>query len=157
MEDLMKNKPVSVLIVFLMLVTLTPALYAEGFREASASLLLPTTGQAMNGQLSDRKTKIMAGVEVAAITTVTVIGFAAGGPAVWFGAAPLLANHVWSAADAYKGAQQQIDPIAADQQQLMEAQRTLDLSRQERFEREQAGRYDVRERIRRAGEQAYYS
>ena len=151
------NKLIAILTMLFIAVTVAPNLYAEGFREAGASLLLPTTGQAMNGQLSDRKTKIMAGVEVAAITTVAVIGFAAGGPAVWFGAAPLLANHLWSASDAYKNAQYQQDPIAADQQQLMDAQRTLELSRQNRFEREQAERYDVRERVRRAGEQAYYS
>jgi hypothetical protein len=153
MGDIMKK----ILSFVLLTLIFSSNLYAEGFREASASLLLPTTGQAMNGQLSDRKTKIMAGVEVAAITTVTIIGFAAGGPAVWFGAAPLLANHVWSASDAYKNAQYQQDPIAADQQQIMDAQRSLELSRQNRFEREQAERYDVRERVRRAGEQAYYS
>lgn len=153
----MKTKLTAIAMILLVAFALTPNLYAEGFREAGSSLLLPTTGQAMNGQLSDRKTKIMAGVEVAAITTVTVIGFAAGGPAVWFGAAPLLANHVWSATDAYKNAQYQQDPIAADQQQIVDAQRTLELSRQNRYEREQAERYDVRERVRRAGEQAYYS
>jgi hypothetical protein len=153
----MKTKMTAFLTLFLMLITLTAPLYAEGFREASASLLLPTTGQAMNGQIGDKKTKIMAGIEVAAITAVTTIGIAAGGPAVWFGAAPLIANHLWSASDAYKNAQYKPDPMMQDQQQLMEAQRTLELSRQNRFEREQAERYDVRERVRRAGEQAYYA
>lgn len=153
----MKNKTIAFGTILLLLFSLAPSLHAEGLRQAGASLLLPTTGQAMNGQLGDNKTKLMAGIEVAAVTTVTMIGFAAGGPAVWFGAAPLIANHVWSATDAYRNAGRQPDPIAADQQQLMEAQRTLDLSRQDRFEREQAERYDVRERVRRAGEQAYYA
>ena len=151
----MKTKTIAFLTILSLM--LASSAYAEGFREAGASFLLPTTGQAMNGQLGDKKTKIMAGLEVAAITTVTVIGFAAGGPAVWFGAAPLIANHVWSASDAYKNAQYQQAPIAADQQQIMDAQRTLELSRQNRFDREQVAREDVRERVRRAGEQAYYS
>ena len=154
---MLKNKLTAVVLALCTFLATSPLLYAEGFREAGASLLLPTTGQSMNGQLGDRKTKIMAGIEVAAVTTATMIGFAAGGPAVWFGAAPLIANHVWSATDAYKNAGRQPDPMAADQERLMEAQRTLELSRQNRFEREQAGRYDVRERVRRAGEQAYYS
>lgn len=152
------KKILSFLLAFAMLSS-NSNLYA-GFKEAGASLLLPTTGQSMNGQLGERKTKIMAGVEVAAIATATIIGFTAGGPAVWFGAGPLLVNHVWSATDAYRNAgvnPPQPDYVAADQQQLMEAQRSLEISRQERFDREQTGRSDVRERIRRAGEQAYYA
>lgn len=154
----MKNKTIAFWTILVLLLSLAPSLHAEGFRQAGASLLLPTTGQAMNGQLGDNKTKLMAGIEVAAVTTVTIAGFAAGGPIVWLGAAPLIVNHVWSATDAYKNAGRQPDAnAAAEQQQLMEAQRTLELSRQDRFEREQAERYDVRDRVRRAGEQAYYA
>ncbi len=130
-----------------------PFASAEGFREGAASLILPTTGQAMNGELGNTKTKVMAGVEIASVTAITVIGIATGGAAVWFGAAPLIANHLWSATDAYKGAKSQEDPYAGDQQ-ILEAQRTLELSRQQRFEREQAGRSDIRARIQQAGEAA---
>ncbi len=149
-----KNKIVT-LFVLIATLCVSSSVYAEGFREAGASLLLPTTGQSMNGELGTGKTKMMAGIEVAAITTVTVIGFAAGGPIVWLGAAPLIANHVWSAADAYKGAKRKAYyPAAADQQQIYDAQRTLEISREGRFDREQAGRNDLRERMRLASEQA---
>jgi hypothetical protein len=133
--------------------TQTPFVFAEGLREGAASLLLPTTGQAMNGELGNTKTKIMAGVEVASVTAITVIGIATGGAAVWFGAAPLIANHLWSATDAYKGAKSQEEPYAGDQQ-ILEAQRTLELSRQQRYARQEAGRYDIRTRIQQAGEAA---
>lgn len=133
--------------------TQIPSAFAEGLREGSASLFLPTTGQAMNGELGSTKTKIMAGVEVASITAIAVIGIATGGAAVWFGAAPLMANHLWSATDAYKGAKNQEDPYAGDQQ-ILEAQRTLELSRQQRYAREEASRDDIRTRIQQAGEAA---
>jgi hypothetical protein len=61
-----------------------------------------------------------------------------------------LANHAWSAADAFKTARSgnnSNDPYI--QQQLSSAQRTLDMSRQNRFDRES----DIRQRILRAGEQ----
>ena len=155
---MLKNRTIALVSIFLFLFSFSSALHAEGLRQAGASLLLPTTGQAMNGQLSDGKTKVMAGVEVAAVTAVTIIGFAAGGPAVWFGAAPLIVNHVWSATDAYKNAGQYNAPATdQQQQQMLDAQRSLELSRQNRYEREQWQREDVRERVRRAGEQAYYS
>ncbi len=127
-----------------------PPAVAVGGKEAAASFFLPTTGQAMNGQISNTKTKIMAGVEFAAITTVAILGGVVGGPVIWAGVGPLIANHLWSAADAYKGAQYKTDP--AIKQQMLDAQRTLDLSRQRRFEREQAARSDIRERVRQAGE-----
>ena len=129
----------------------TPSVFAVGAKEAGASLLLPTTGQAMNGQIGATKTKIMAGVEVALITTVAILGGAVGGGVVWAALGPLMANHAWSAIDAYKGAQNKVDPYV--QQQMTSAQRTLDLSRQRRFEREQSARLSLRERIERAGEQ----
>lgn len=125
-------------------------------KQGAASLLLPTTGQAMNGELGRGKTKLMAAVEVASITAITVIGLA-GGNILWFGVAPLLANHAWSGTDAYVSARRQSRPIGADiygSSEISEAQRTLDLSRQGRFEREQTYQSDLRERIRRAGEQA---
>lgn len=129
----------------------TPQVFATGAKEAGASLFVPTTGQAMNNQLGNTKTKVMAGVEVAAITTVAILGGLVGGGVVWAGLGPLIANHLWSAADAYKGAQGKQDPLV--QQQMMEAQRTLELSRQRRFEREQSSRSDIRDRILQAGEQ----
>lgn len=125
-----------------------PSALATGAKEFGASLLLPTTGQAMNNQLGSTKTKIMGGIEVAAITTTIVLGFIVGGPVVWCGVGPLIANHVWSAADAYVSAQNKTDPYV--QQQMLSAQRTLDVSRQNRFARES----DIREKILRAGEES---
>lgn len=148
------SKIVSVFMMFVFAVSFSPLAHAK-VKEAGASLLLPTTGQAMNGQLGNTKTKLMAGVEVAAITTIAVIGFAGGGPAVWFGAGPLIANHVYSSVDAYKNAGRgnQAD-ISINQQEMLDAQRNLELSRERRFDREQTYRSDIRERIQRAGEQS---
>ena len=145
------------LIAALMILSLTFAFFAPpalalGGREATASFLLPTTGQAMNGQIGNAKTKIMAGIEVASVTTIAILGFAAGGGILWAGVGPLLANHTWSAVDAYKNAKDKQDPVI--QQQMQDAQRLIETSRQRRFEREQNYRSTVRERVRQAGEQA---
>lgn len=142
------------MIVFVLLTFAIPQALAVGAKEFTSSLLLPTTGQAMNGQVGSTKTKIMAGIEVAAITTTAILGGVVGGPIIWAGLGPLLANHAWSAADAYKGAQYKRDPLV--QQQMYDAQRTLELSRQRRFEREEAGRSDIRDRIVNAGEVRTY-
>ncbi len=53
--------------------------YATGGQEVAASFFLPTTGQAMNGELGNGKTKLMAGVEVASIAAIAVLGIATGG------------------------------------------------------------------------------
>jgi len=149
----MKHKVLAALIIVSMIFAVqTPSVFAVGASEASASLFLPTTGQAMNGQLGATKSKTMAGIEIAGVTTLAILGGVVGGPVIWAALGPLIANHVWSSVDAYKGAQHKIDP--AVQQQMMEAQRTLDYSRQRRYEREQIERNDARERIRMAGEQA---
>lgn len=129
-----------------------PSAFAVGAKEAGASFLLPTSGQAMNGQLGTTKSKMMAGVEVAGITTLAILGGTVGGPVIWAALGPLIANHVWSAADAYKGAQYKVNPQV--QQQMLEAQRTLEYSRERRFDREQASRSDLRDRILKAGELA---
>ncbi|MDD5216777.1 MAG: hypothetical protein PHN49_00115 [Candidatus Omnitrophica bacterium] len=148
----MKNKILALTLVVLMtLAFTTPCAYAVGMKEATASLLLPTTGQAMNGQLSNGKTKIMAGVEVASVTALAILGGVVGGPVIWAAAGPLIVNHVWSAADAYRGAQYKMNPMT--EQQMTDAQRMLEVSRQRRFEREQYGRSDIRSRILQAGEQ----
>ena len=137
-------------IAFLMIfATMTPSVFAEGMKELGASLLLPTTGQALNGEIGATKTKIMAGVEVAAVTTTILLATLVGGGVIWAGLGPLLANHAWSAADAFKTARSsKTDPYI--QQQLSQAQRTLDVSRQNRFDRES----DIRQRILKAGEQS---
>ena len=141
----------SLMIVALMVVAfLAPSAFAIGAKEAGASLLLPTTGQAMNGQLGNSKTKIMGALEVGLVTGTAILGGVVGGPVVWATAGPLIANHLWSATDAYRNAQNKYTP--AVQQQMFDSQRTLELSRQKRFEREQDYRSDIRERIMRAGE-----
>ena len=151
----MNKKALSVALAVLMLVAFqTPSVYAIGAKEAGASLLLPSTGQAMNGQLGNSKTKLMVGLEIGLITTIAVLGGVVGGGIVWAGLGPLIANHIWSAADAYKNAQYKTDP-KYQQGQMVEAQRALEMSRQRRFDREQAVRSDIRERVMRAGELAY--
>ncbi len=145
------KKKLSILIAFLMIfASLSPAAFAVGGKEFGASLLLPTTGQAMNNEIGATKTKIMAGIEVAAVTTTILLATLTSGGLFWVGLGPLIANHAWSATDAFKTArsnQNNNDPYI--QQQLSSAQRTLDVSRQNRFERES----DIRQRILRAGEQ----
>jgi len=142
-------------LAFLLCNLCLPSSAVAGFKEAGSSLLVPTTGQAMNGELGSTKTKIMAGVEVASITAITVLGIAAGGGVVWFGLGPLLGNHLYSAVDAYSSSKKyKEDPDY--QAQLFEAQRTIDVSRQRRFEREQTHRSDIRDRVRKAGEMNDY-
>ncbi|MCM8775048.1 MAG: hypothetical protein NC930_01645 [Candidatus Omnitrophica bacterium] len=149
----MKSKWLCIIMALLMTLTAAaPGAYAFGMKEATASFLVPTTGQAMNGQIGNTKTKIMGGVEVAAITTVAILGGLVGGGVIWAGLGPLIANHAWSSIDAYRSAQYKRDPMY--QQQMLDAQRTLDLSRQRRFEREQMGRSSIRDRIMLAGEEA---
>jgi hypothetical protein len=143
------KKTLSCLLAFLMIFAFISApAFAAGAKEFGASLLLPTTGQAMNGQIGSTKTKIMAGIEVASITTIVLLGTLVGGGVVWAGLGPLIANHAWSATDAYRSAQNNNDPYI--QQQLTSAQRNLDVSRQSRFDRES----DIRQRILKAGEQS---
>ena len=146
------KKHLSCFIVFLMIfASLSPAAFAMGGKQFGASLLLPTTGQAMNGEIGATKTKIMAGIEVAAVTTTILLATLTTGGLFWVGLGPLIANHAWSAADAFKTARSgntNNDPYI--QQQLSSAQRTLDVSRQNRFDRES----DIRQRILKAGEQS---
>ena len=149
----MKNKILSVSVSFLILFAMVlPPVFAEGLKQGAASLFLPTTGQAMNGELGNTKTKFMASLEVAAISTVAILGIAVGGGVVWVGLAPLMANHAWSSVDAYKNAKNRHDPVL--DRQLFEAQRTIELSRERRFEREQAARSDIRERVMQAGQES---
>lgn len=151
-------KKISILMaLFLILSSFAPSYASTGLKEGTASLFLPTTGQAMNGQLGNTKTKVMGVVEVAAVTTVAVIGVATGGAAVWWGLAPLLGNHLYSSADAYKNARnKQNQDYVIQQQQMQDAQRSIDLSRQNRYDREQTYRSDIHERVARAGEMAAY-
>jgi len=140
--------------VFTLSFVQAPAM-AAGTKQAASSLLLPTTGQAMNGELRETKTKVMAGVEVAAITTVAILGGVVGGPVIWAGLGPLIANHAWSAVDAYKGAQNKENAFA--EYQMTQAQKTIDMSRQTRYDAAQAQHFDLRERMRLAAESAYAS
>jgi len=144
------KKHLSCFLAFLMIfASLSPSAFAVGGKEFGASLLLPTTGQAMNGEIGATKTKIMAGIEVAAVTTTILLATLTTGGVFWAGLGPLIANHAWSAADAFKTARNSNNNDPYIQQQLSSAQRTLDVSRQNRFDRES----DIRQRILRAGEQ----
>ena len=148
---MLHRKKQTVLILFFFVFALAAGDASAAVKQGAASLLLPTTGQAMNGQLTNTKTKVMATVEVASITAISILGLATGGGAVLFGFVPLAVNHLWSGADAYRVAKK--NQNAPQYQEIVEAQRTLDLSRQNRFQREQAYRSDLHERIQRAGEE----
>ncbi|MFZ5802508.1 MAG: hypothetical protein ACOY3K_05305 [Candidatus Omnitrophota bacterium] len=149
----MSKKTTALALALLMVFSFsTPSVMAAGLKEAGASLLLPTTGQAMNDQLGRGKTKIMAAVEVASITTLAILGGVVGGGVTWVALGPLIANHVWSSTDAYVNARNKTNPLI--QEQMTEAQRTLEFSRQRRYDREETARSGIRERILAAGEQA---
>ncbi len=145
------------MLVFLMLFAVAaPQAFAVGGKEAGASLLLPTMGQAMNGQIYNTKTKIMAGIEVASVTTAIVLGTFVGGGVVWAGLGPLLANHAWSATDAYMTAKKKAKgELVTQDQPAGDAQKSLELSRQRRYDKEQAFRSDVRARLAQAAQLAY--
>jgi|SRR3989338_8095517 len=123
--------------------------YAVGMKEAGASLFLPTTGQAMNGQIGNTKTKFMAVAEVGLVTTTAILGGVVGGPVVWVALGPLIANHAWSATDAYVNAQHKAQSPVVEQQ-VMDAQHALELSRQRRFERDETYQSSLRDRINQA-------
>jgi len=152
----MKRK-LSLIFAFLMVlnVCVQPA-YAIGAKAAGASLFLPTTGQAMNGQIGATKTKVMAGLEVGLVTGTAILAGVVGGPVVWATVGPLIANHLWSSADAYKGAQNKVANEAQMQAQMQEAQKVLEDSRQRRYSREQQAQSDIRTRIQQAAIQANY-
>ena len=148
----MFKKFFSLFLVFSVLFSFGPyCAYATGGKEAAASLLLPTTGQAMNGELGNTKTKLMGGIEVASIATIAVLGIVTGGGAVMIGLGPLAANHLWSSVDAYKSAKKKQNLQSQDQ--LSDAQGSLELSRERRFDREQGRRLTIRERLELAREQ----
>ena len=78
---------------------------APGVKEGAASLIIPGWGQYLNGDFENRsgrmKVGAMAVVEIAAIITTAVVGGVAGYPQIWIGVGLFLANHVWSAVDAF--------------------------------------------------------
>ncbi len=150
----MKNKSLTILIAILMLLPLlTPPAHAMGMREAGASLFLPTTGQAMNGQIGNTKTKIMAVAEVGLVTTTAILGGVVGGPVIWVALGPLIANHVWSSTDAYITARNKPESPVVEAQ-VMDAQKALELSRQRRFDREETVHSSLRDRVNQAAIEA---
>lgn len=103
------NKGVAILLVALLLVAGSGTVFAsESLTRGAASLVLPGWGQYLNGELDTKNGKIKTGamiiIEVAAIVTTAVVGGVSGSPAVWVGLGLLIANHVWSATDAYVNA-----------------------------------------------------
>jgi len=146
----MKTKQLALAVLALMLMPIvTPQAHASAAKAAGASLFLPTTGQAMNGQIGNTKTKLMAVAEVGLVTTTAILGGVVGGPVVWVALGPLIANHAWSATDAYINAKKQAaSPVV--EQQVMDAQRALELSRQRRFDRDETYQSSLRDRINQA-------
>ncbi|MDD5217591.1 MAG: hypothetical protein PHN49_02635 [Candidatus Omnitrophica bacterium] len=110
----MKKMIVLLLIPFMVLtVCASPAMAAStGLKEGAASLLVPGWGQYLNGEFSDEqggriKSGIMVAIEIAAIVTTAVVGGVAGWPVVWVGIGLFIANHAWSAIDAFVCAEQE--------------------------------------------------
>lgn len=150
------NKTISYFILAAILFS-SQSVYAEGVKQGASSFILPTTGQYMNGEFNEGKTKVMAGMEVAAVTATVVLATVVGGPVVWAGIGPLIANHTWSGYDAYKTAKEKNsqDPYYSGQeQQVYDARRDLDLARQQRYDYANNQNLSLRERMRIAGEQA---
>lgn len=132
---------------------IAPSAHAA-IKEGAASLFLPTTGQAMNGQLGDGKTKVMGTVEAASIITTAILGVSTGGATVLVGAVPMAINHIWSSMDAYKSARQrEVENAMMGQAPSYGAQSHIQMA-QSAYAPEAGRGYDVRERIRRAGETA---
>lgn len=154
----MKKTASYFVIVLMLLSAFQSTARAEGVKQGAASFVLPTTGQYMNGEFSDGKTKLMAGMEVAAITTTVILASVVGGPVVWAGIGPLIANHTWSGYDAYKTAKEKNENpygnYAAEGGQVYDARRDLDLARQQRYDYANNQNLSLRERMRIAAEQA---
>lgn len=151
----MKKQASFFILFFMVMTSISFPAYAEGVKQGVASFVLPTTGQYMNGEFNDSKTKLMATMEVAAITTTVILASVVGGPVVWAGIGPLIANHTWSGYDAYKTAKEKNDPYAAyGEQQVYDARRDLDLARQQRYDYANNQNLSLKERMRLAGEQA---
>jgi len=89
-----------------------PVASAEGSALAPAfkSLLIPGWGQYQNGEFETEagkvKVGVMAALEVAAIITTAVVGGVVGAPQVWAGIGLFIANHAWSALDAFVNAKE---------------------------------------------------
>jgi len=72
----MKTKHLVLAVLALMIMpVVTPEAHASAAKAAGASLFLPTTGQAMNGQIGNTKTKLMAVAEVGLVTTTAILWF----------------------------------------------------------------------------------
>lgn len=102
------NKIALFLMVALMFsgVTAAPAHAADsGVSQGVKSLLIPGWGQYDNGEFNTRSGKMkvgaMAALEIAAIITTGVVGGVVGAPQVWIGIGLFIANHTWSALDAF--------------------------------------------------------
>ena len=155
----MKKMASYLILVLVVLASIQSPAQADGAKQGAASFVLPTTGQYMNGEFNDSKTKLMAGMEVAAITTTVILATVVGGPIVWAGIGPLIANHTWSGYDAYKTAKEKKQGSYDgnfDQQagQVYDARRDLDLARQQRYDNANNQNLSLRERMRLAAEQA---
>lgn len=130
--------------------------YADGLKEGAASLLVPTLGQAMNGELCTGKARVMGGFEVSALTITAVLGLTTGGAAMLFGAVPLALNHLWSSMDAFRVARNRSEVRSIAYQYIGEQQRAMELARQQQFANEENNRSDFRERMRLAAGQPAY-
>ncbi len=154
----MKKTASFIIAVLTLLSVVQASAHAEGAKQGAASFILPTTGQYMNGEFNEGKTKLMAGMEVAAITATVILATVVGGPIVWAGIGPLIANHTWSGYDAYKTAKEKNENpyanYAADGGQVYDARRDLDLARQQRYDYANNQNLSLRERMRIAAEQA---
>lgn len=103
----MFQKVVAVLLLLLLALGPIGNAYADAkpLKNGGASLLVPGVGQYLNDEQSTKAGKVKMGamilIEIGGIVTTAVLGGTVGSPIVWVGVGILIANHIWSATDAY--------------------------------------------------------
>lgn len=104
------RKIVSVCLILMLAVGAVPSTAAadDAVTHGGASLLIPGLGQYLNGEHETKGGKVkmgfMALAELGAILTTSIVGANAGYPEVWSGIGIFIANHLYSATDAYVNA-----------------------------------------------------
>ncbi|MBI4971583.1 MAG: hypothetical protein HZC17_07080 [Candidatus Omnitrophica bacterium] len=116
----MNKKLISVLSVLILTAVLNiPVSYAEDkvaepnpVIAGASSLVLPPVGQIENKEGTKPKSFIMGAVEACGITALVLTATLVGGPIVWVGIGPLMANHIWSGTEAYATAKRKSEESA---------------------------------------------
>jgi len=108
----MSKKIIAVLAILTLVVSASGVAYAadtnqseKSLTRGAASLVLPGWGQYLNKEMESKSGKIKTGamivIEIGGILTLVLVWTLVGYPVLWVGIGILLANHIWSASDAY--------------------------------------------------------